>query len=329
MARAILGGFLLFAAFAAQGLHAKTVLETPAITPPSEEAPAENAFVLPDQTPVETSTEVVTATFTVVASTQCAAAHLLPQCRIVSYYGNPLSKRMGILGEIPVQEMLDRLEAQAEQWRLADPSTPVLPALELVATVGSNVPGPDGLYRNRMPSALIEKVIGWAKSRGWLVILDVQVGHSTVRAEVERLRPFLSRPNIHLALDPEFDMPRGIRPGQRIGSSDAEDVNVASIILSEIAEQGGLPLKLLIVHRFTNQMLKRYKRIRLDPRVQIAIVMDGFGSPSLKRKVYRVTVKNEPVQFAGIKLFYKNDKPVMPPAALLKLEPIPYVIVYQ
>ena len=263
------------------------------------------------------------------APAPCPPGKLLPECRIVSYYGNPLSKRMGILGEIPVDQMLDRLEAQAEEWRRADPATPVLPALELVATVASPTPGPDGRYNNRMPDALIEKVIGWAARRGWLVILDVQIGHSTVRAEVERLRPFLERPHVHLALDPEFDMPRGIRPGKRIGTSDGEDVNVASILLSTIAAQGSLPPKLLIVHRFTEPMLMRRERIRLDPRVQIAVVMDGFGTPALKRKVYRVTVTNEPVQHAGIKLFYKNDKPVMTPAELLKLEPKPLVVIYQ
>ena len=263
------------------------------------------------------------------APAACPPGKLLPDCRIVSYYGNPLSKRMGILGEIPVDEMLERLEDQAEEWRRADPATPVLPALELVATVASTEPGADGLYRNRMPDSLIEKVIGWAARRGWLVILDVQIGHSTVRAEVERLRPFLARPHVHLALDPEFDMPRTVRPGKRIGTSDGEDVNVASILLSTIAANGGLPPKLLIVHRFTEKMLMRRDRIRLDPRVQIAVVMDGFGSPALKRRVYRVTVSNEPVQHAGIKLFYKNDKPLMTPRELLELEPKPSVVIYQ
>ena len=259
----------------------------------------------------------------------CPPGALPPECRIVSYYGNPLSKRMGILGEIPVDQMLERLESQAEEWRLADPATPVQPALELVATVASTEPGEDGLYRNRMPGALIEKVIGWAARKGWIVILDVQIGHSTVRAEVERLRPFLSRPHVHLALDPEFDMPRGVRPGKRIGTSDGEDVNVASILLSTIAANGALPPKLLIVHRFTAPMLKRRERIRLDPRVRIVVVMDGFGPPALKRKVYRLTVANEPVQHAGIKLFYKNDKPLMTPAEVLALEPRPTVIIYQ
>ncbi len=249
--------------------------------------------------------------------------------RWITYYGNPLSKRMGILGEIEPKEMMDRLEKQAVEWRVADPSVRTQPALELVATVASDKPGQGGLYRTRMPDALIQKVVDWARGRGWPVILDIQVGHSTVRAEVERLRPFLEQPDIHLALDPEFDMPRGRVPGTRIGTSDAEDVNVAIIMLAQMVEEKKLPPKLLLVHRFTENMLTRYKLVRLDPRVQVSIIMDGFGDPPLKRKVYRVIVRKEPVQFGGFKLFYKNDKPLMTPSEILELDPVPSVIIYQ
>ncbi|MDX6770950.1 MAG: hypothetical protein SF051_15565 [Elusimicrobiota bacterium] len=249
--------------------------------------------------------------------------------RWVTYYGNPLSKRMGILGEHAPEAMMDRLEEQAEEWRRADPTVKTQPALELVAIVASDKPGTSGLYRTRMPDAVIEKVLGWARSRGWPVILDVQVGHSTVRQEVESLRKYLEMPDVHLALDPEFDMPRGRVPGRRIGTSDAEDVNVAIIMLADIVEKKKLPPKLLLVHRFTEEMLMRYQLVRLDPRVQVSIIMDGFGSPALKRKIYRVIVKREPVQFGGFKLFYKNDKPLMKPAEVLEMEPKPAVIIYQ
>ncbi|MDE2039286.1 MAG: hypothetical protein KGO96_04905 [Elusimicrobia bacterium] len=257
------------------------------------------------------------------------AAGLLPAHRIVTYYGNPLSKRMGVLGESPPDEMLAQLERAARQWQKADPKTKVWPGLELVATVASDWPGPDGLYRTRMDSALIEKVCSWAQKRHWLVILDIQVGRSSVRAEVERLLPFLKRPYVHLALDPEFEMRHGLRPGARIGSSDAEDVNVATLLLSRIVERYHLPPKLLLVHRFTYDMLTRYKRIRLNPNVQVAVVMDGFGAPGFKRRAYNATVAREPVEFTGVKLFYKNDKPLMSPSEVLRWRPAPNVIIYQ
>lgn len=254
---------------------------------------------------------------------------LLPWSRIVTYYGNPLSKRMGILGEIPPAEMMAGLEREAKAWAKADPLTRVKPGLELVATVAADTPGPSGLYRTRMPDALIAKVIGWARSKGWLIILDVQVGHASVKDEVERLRPFLESPDVHLALDPEFDMPRGVVPGRRIGTTDARAVNEAIALLASMIEKKGLPPKLLLVHRFTEGMLTNAPAVKLDPRVQVVMVMDGYGSPAFKRTAYRIAIRKEPVQYAGLKLFYKNDRPQMTPKEALKLTPGPSVIIYQ
>ena len=254
---------------------------------------------------------------------------LLPASRIVTYYGNPLSKRMGILGEIPVDQMLARLQAEADAWQRADPASTVRPGLELVAAVASDYPGESGHYCTRMPDELIRRVIGWAHRRGWITILDIQVGRSTVRAELEHLTPYLRRPDVHFAIDPEFQMPRGLRPGKRIGSSDGEDVNVAIIELADIVDKYRLPPKLLLVHRFTDDMLKRRQKIRLDPRVQVAMVMDGFGTPLGKRRIYRREISNEPVEYAGIKLFYKNDQPMLSKAEVLQLKPAPSIIIYQ
>ncbi len=254
---------------------------------------------------------------------------LLPWSRVVTYYGNPLSEKMGILGVGDPNAMMAALEREAENWRRADPLTTVKPGLELVATVAADKPGPSGKYRVRMTDALIWKVIGWSRSKGWLTILDVQVGHSSVREEVARLRPFLEQPDVHLALDPEFDMPPGVAPGRRIGGTDASQVNVAVRFLASVVEKLKLPPKLLLVHRFTEGMLKHHESVMLDPRVQVVMVMDGFGPPAFKRVVYRIAIRREPVEFAGIKLFYKNDRPIMTPSETLKLQPGPSVVIYQ
>ena len=60
---------------------------------------------------------------------------ILPRKRILAYYGNPLSKRMGALGEYEKGDMLRRLKAEAKRWTDADPSMPVQPALHLIAVV--------------------------------------------------------------------------------------------------------------------------------------------------------------------------------------------------
>ncbi|MGQ0539399.1 MAG: hypothetical protein ACT4R6_10660 [Gemmatimonadaceae bacterium] len=259
---------------------------------------------------------------------------ILPGKRILAYYGNPLSKRMGILGEVPPNEMLSRLEKEAARWAKADTATPIVPALHLIATVAQAHPGRDGKYRARMDSALIERVYGWAQSRGALMFLDVQVGTSNVRAELAWLEKYLARPNVHLGLDPEFAMKTGRRPGTVIGSMNDDDINYAVSFLAGIVQRYQLPPKVLVIHRFTQNMLRNYKGIRLDPRVQIVINMDGWGNPSLKRGSYERYVYSEPVQFTGFKLFYKNDRRkegwrLMTPDEVLALNPRPVYVQYQ
>jgi hypothetical protein len=254
---------------------------------------------------------------------------LLPGHRIVAYYGNPRSTRMGILGQIPPAEMLPKLERTAMEWAEADTASKVMPALHLIATVAQGKPGRGGKYRLRHSDQLIEQVLGWAEERGWIAILDVQIGHSTVADELPHLVKYLERPYVHLALDPEFAMKMGGVPGRRIGTLDASDVNHAVKVLAEIVEKKKLPPKVLVVHRFTQRMLTNHDQIKLDPRVQVVVDMDGFGAPWLKEDGYKFFIVPEPVQYTGFKLFYKNDRPMMTPEQVLKLWPAPVYIQYQ
>jgi len=258
---------------------------------------------------------------------------ILPQKRIVAFYGNPLQKRMGILGALPPDEMLAKLDREVAAWNAADSTMPVQPALHLIAVVAQDNAGTSGKYRMRMDSALIERVYGWAQRRSALLFLDVQVGQGTLQEELPRLVGFLKRPDVHLAIDPEFSMKHKEKPGTKIGTFDANDVNYASSFLAQLVASENLPPKVLIVHRFTRDMLTGYKRIALDPRVQIVIDMDGWGPPSLKRESYRAYVAKYPVQYTGFKLFYHNDTKkgsrLMTPADVLALHPKPVYIQYQ
>ncbi|HEU4748456.1 MAG TPA: hypothetical protein VFS56_08130, partial [Gemmatimonadaceae bacterium] len=258
---------------------------------------------------------------------------ILPAKRIVAYYGNPLSKRMGILGELPPDQMLAKFDKEIAAWARADPSTPVQPALHLVTVVAQGAPGRDGKYRLRMTDSLIETVASWAARRNAIVFLDLQVALSTVQEELPRLIPFLRRPNFHLGLDPEFSMKGGEKPGSKIGSMNAADINYAIGVLANLVTEHNLPPKVLVIHRFTRPMVKGYKNIKLDPRVQVVIHMDGWGQPWLKYDSYRDYVASEPVQFTGFKIFYKNDTkkgdPIITPGELLFLHPKPVYIQYQ
>lgn len=261
---------------------------------------------------------------------------LLPASRIVAFYGNPLSKRMGVLGEYPTPEMLAKLDTVVGEWRKADPTVRVQPALHLVAAVAQGLPGKDGMYRQRSDPGLIEKVYGWAKSKNAVLFLDVQAGQSTLEEELPRLIPFLSRPDVHLGLDPEFHMHynrAGRAPGSKIGAMDAKEVNFAIDQLAKLVTEHKLPPKVLVVHRFTSNMLQNASNIKLDPRVQVVINMDGWGQPWLKFDTYKKCEVDEPVQYTGFKLFFHNDTKkgdlLLTPTEVLALRPRPMYIQYQ
>jgi hypothetical protein len=254
---------------------------------------------------------------------------LLPDYLIVAFYGNPKSHKMGILGQLPPEEMLPRLEAAATEWAKVERGRKVLPALHMVVTVAQAKPGQGGMYRLRHPDELIQRVLSWAEDRRWIVFLDVQIGGSSVAEELPRLVQYLERPYVHLALDPEYAMQLGGIPGKRVGTLDAAQVNEAVQLLATIVDQQNIPPKVLVVHRFSRGMLTNYQQIKLDQRVQVVVNMDGFGTPRIKEDAYKFYVALEPVQFTGFKLFYKKDRPMMPPERVLALTPKPVYIQYQ
>ncbi len=262
------------------------------------------------------------------------AGAILPVRRIVAYYGNLYSKNMGVLGEFPPNEMLSRLKVELKKWQEADPTIPVQPALHYIAVTAQGSPGKDGKYRLRMPFKQIDSVLHIASRINALVFLDVQVGFSNVEAEIPQLEKYLKMPNVHLGIDPEFSMKTGKKPGKVIGTMDADDINFVSNYLAGLVKAGGLPPKILVVHRFTRKMVTNYKSIRTHPDVQLVMDMDGWGEPTLKYDSYKAYVTNEPVQFTGFKLFYKNDirKPksrMLTPKEVLSQKPSPIYIQYQ
>ena len=259
---------------------------------------------------------------------------LLPFHRILAYYGNFYSRGMGVLGEYPSETLLPMLQAEVEKWNAADPSTPVLPAIQYIVAVAQGSAGKEGKYILRMPDDQIEHALDLANQVHGIVILDVQVAQSTLEHELPMIEKYLQLPQVHLAIDPEFSMKFGDRPGTVIGTFDASDINYAAQFLARIVSTYHLPPKVLVIHRFTQDMVTNYTQIMPLPEVQIVMDMDGFGSKAKKYGTYNRVIVPEPVQFTGIKLFYRNDvRPpadgVLTPEEVLKLTPAPIYIQYQ
>jgi hypothetical protein len=258
---------------------------------------------------------------------------ILPYKRIIAYYGNLYSKQMGILGELPKQEVLQRLQEEVKLWNEADSVMEVQPALHYIAVTAQNLPGKGNKYRLRMPFSQIDSVLEMAAKIDAIVFLDIQVGLSSLQDEIPELEKYLKLPNVHLGIDPEFSMKGGQKPGAVIGEFDAADINYASDYLEKIVKENNLTPKILVVHRFTQAMVKNYKEIKTKPSVQLVMHMDGWGPPANKITTYKQYIYKEPVEYAGFKIFYKNDTKgkgrLLTPQELLQLKPQPVYIQYQ
>lgn len=259
---------------------------------------------------------------------------ILPRHRVVAYYGAPQDPELGVLGETPPEEAARKLERRAEEY--ARPMRPVLPALELISTLAQSAPGDDGLHRLRQQSGTIRRHLRAARAIKGLLVLDLQPGQADFVDEVRALEPYLSQPDVGLALDPEWSVPEGVQPGSVIGSMDAEVVNEVSAYLARLVRLRDLPQKLLIVHQFTEEMITNRDLLASRPEVALTLNMDGFGTAPLKEGVYDRLAQPTPRgraalggPYNGFKLFFREDTGLMSPRDVLGLRPAPDVIVYE
>lgn len=249
--------------------------------------------------------------------------------QVISYYGNPYSAAMGILGTADLSTIAAQLEQRAETFDELNGPLGVIPAIHLVYEVAQPHPTDNGLYLQYVPDADVRRYIEFTRKHGMLLFLDLQIGRSSVGAEVEKVLPFLRYPNVHLALDPEFAVSSPDIPGKELGDIHASDIDEAQAMLRDLVEREGLPPKLLIVHQFADSMLRDVQAIGQYPGVQLIIDMDGFGLAAIKRATYEEIASRPYASRAGIKLFLQHDPDLMSEEDVLQLQPTPTVVIYQ
>jgi hypothetical protein len=203
----------------------------------------------------------------------------------------------------------------------------VLPALELLAVVANRDAGRDGLYSARQTNRVIARYLRAARRAKALLVLDIQPGHRNFWGEARALARWLREPDVSLALDPEWHTP-GAVPGTAIGSVQAREVNAISFWLDDLVRRRDLPQKLLLVHRFTENMIRGVLKTR--ERVAVTVNVDGFGHRAIKRVKYEHFARGrDRALFHGFKLFFKEDTDLMRPGNVGQLTPRPDVVVYE
>ncbi len=190
-------------------------------------------------------------------------------------------------------------------------------------------PGADGKYRYRQTRETIREYLAAARASESLLILDIQPGRADFLSEVKALSEFIIEPDVSIALDPEWRMGPTQVPGKVIGSVDAAELNRVTEWLSGVVRKRNLPDKLVIVHQFTDGMIRRRQALKPREGLDIVLNADGFGSAAAKASTYdRVTRKRGPF-YPGFKLFYVEDAGLMTPGQVFRLRPRPAVVIYE
>lgn len=251
---------------------------------------------------------------------------LMPTCLLVGLFGTDRSDQLGALGEQPPAAAAERLLDVMEPWEEGD--RPVLGLFDLIATIATEAPGDDGMYRSPSSDDLIQRYLDVAREYGFYLMLDIQPGRSDFLTEVQRYEQFLREPDVGVALDPEWRMGPDEVPGELVGQVSAAEVNEVAEYLAGIVDEEGLPPKLLLVHQFQDRMITERDDLIAPPELVVNIHMDGFGTRDEKLATYAVTQVDPPLT-NGFKLFYDEDVDLFSASDVLGFDPVPDLITYQ
>jgi hypothetical protein len=255
---------------------------------------------------------------------------LFPAYRLVALYGSPQYAALGALGQQPMDATITRVQQLAVQYQPYS-TEHILPTLEIIASVASAYPTDNGDYSQETAISTLEPWVDAAQKAGVYMVFDLQPGRTDFLTQAKEFEPLLLRPNVGLALDPEWRLGPAQVPVVQIGTVGINEVNQTAAWLARVTTQHHLPQKLFVLHQFRLDMIQNRDQLNMThPQLAYVIQMDGNGTQPMKRQTWQTVTANAPagVQF-GWKNFYKVDQPMLDPAGTMAITPKPWYISYQ
>ncbi|WP_343958045.1 hypothetical protein [Yaniella flava] len=255
---------------------------------------------------------------------------LFPDKRFVALYGHPNQPAFGALGEQGPEESAERAIELAEMYE-AHSEEEVHPAFEIIVTVASESAGADGNYSSVTAPEDIEPFIDVAEEHDVYVVLDLQPGHADFLSQAKIYEDLLKRPNVGLALDPEWRLAEGQVHMQQIGSVSAAEINETTEWLAELTAENDLPQKMVILHQFRHSMIRDREQVNTD-HDELAVVLhaDGHGTPEDKLETWESLQDGLPEDMhMAWKNFFRQDEPMFSPKQTFEVEPKPWFVSYQ
>jgi len=254
---------------------------------------------------------------------------LLPDHRIVGLYGMPGKPTLGALGRHSWRGAHERVRRMAAEHRTT--SRPTVRAYEAIATLATDEAGRDGAYSRPVSLIVLAGWLDQARRADARLIVDLQPGRADALEQARALEPLLREPDVHLALDPEWELGPGQRHRKgRVGSMSGREIDRIAAWLDDLAAEEGLAQKLLLVHRFQASMVREPGRIGEHERVAVVMSMDGHGTRGGKRARYEDLAATTPDLYGGMMLFQSRDSGgLFTPFQLRRLDPAPDLIFVQ
>ena len=256
---------------------------------------------------------------------------VFPRYRLVGYAGVTGAPTLGRLGTGPLNSRVAEIERLAQPYAAG---RQILPVVEVIATVVQGSPGRGGKYRVRLSDAQIAAYHKAARKHRAILLLNLQPGRSEFITEAKAFQKWLKEPDVGVALDPEWAMDRGHRPGGVFGHTTGAELDGVARYLSGLVKQYNLPEKVMVYHQVARSVVRRESGLKQHAGVAMIKSVDGLGHPGPKKTTYRVVNKSTPTfVHAGFKLFFTEDRRhhgrLMTPPEVLRLKPSPEYVMYE
>lgn len=255
---------------------------------------------------------------------------VFPGRRMVALYGHPWGGALGVLGEQGAEDAAAIAQQYADQYQEFSPE-PVIPAFEIIATVAAGGAGDDGNYSNITPAEDLVPYVDAVTEAGGYAIIDLQPGRAHLLDQAKVYEDLLKRPNVGLALDPEWKLHGDEVPLQQVGHIDVSEANEVADWLAELTRENQLPQKVFMLHQFQTQMIRNREQLNTD-HLELATVIhaDGHGTPGQKMDTWNAMLTDLP---SGVWMAWKNfideDQPMLTPQQTMEIEPRPWIVSFQ
>ncbi len=246
---------------------------------------------------------------------------------IVAYYGRPGVKSLGVLGQHSLEAIIPIIQKKANAYKKASGNPNVVPGFDIIYGLAAADPGRSGNYLIPLSSKKLMPYINASKEHGFMTFIDTQLGKLTPLQAVQPVLKYLQHKNVHLAIDPEFEV-HGLdmRPGKIIGHVTGKQINQVQAAMTDYMQKHNIKeKKMLIVHMFRHTMVTNKQDLKTFDNIDLIFNLDGHGSPRLKTNIYNaIYTKRVAHEVAGgFKLFFDEDKPrLMTPKEVLGLKPV-------